>query len=250
MTFRAIEVTSGKILASTTFNVAKFDYTSVSKPFGASIAIESEHMDGKPAASPSKATNRALPAQVGVTVAPLAIIKNKSLCVVKGQWSIDSGTLTPTSSRAVFGLPVEIAGSYAMDLEVFRSQGSEVIFLVLPVAKRQVYLELSSQRGKVNALSFVNGQHSDINGTASSASLLRNGVWNKVRVNVLVNGDSATVSCDIDQKSAINWSGDWRDLSTDQNWIPRRQDQIGIASVDPDVKFRCISVNGDVKPLQ
>lgn len=156
----------------------------------------------------------------------------------RGTWEVTDGELVPRSSRAILSLPVSPKENYKLSLELYRASGNEVVLFTLPVAKRQVYIELSCHRGRYNAMSFVKGRHSDNNGTASSNSMLKNGEWNRIDLGVTVDGDNCNISCSINDKQAVQWQGEWRDLGIDGNWGPASETQIGLASVDPGVRFR------------
>lgn len=186
---------------------------------------------------PSDPTEPPKPPQ-RVVIDILQTIADPTSHAKKGTWQITNGELVPTSSRGIFSLPVRPSGSYQCEFEFFRASGNEVIIVTLPVAKRQVYIELSCQGGACNAMSFIKGRHSDNNGTASNASRIRNGEWNSVKNEVDIDGENCSIICKVNNKVALDWSGEWRDLGIDGNWGPNREDELGLASVDPGVRFR------------
>lgn len=239
LSIRTVDVASGKVTFGSTVQLSSFDFTPAPEPSDLGLGSTS------PVEPKGNASD---PPIAGATIDLIKLVRNPRDHVVKGSWQVSNDILANGAARSVIGFPVEVTGSYELTFELMRTRGDDVIFITLPVAKRNVYFEISSEHGGYHGLSFIDGVHSSSNGSARRPGRIENGNWHKVKVRVTLNGDRCTINATINGEKSVSWAGDPADLGADKNWTPPSKSQIGVATADARIELRKMEVKGAIRP--
>lgn len=243
VSFRSVDVTSGRVTFATTLKLTSFDATEVVDP--SDVFRTNQPPSSTPHANEGPVPNAAV--EFAGRVEPLKAMKNPRDYVVRGDWILANDVLSNTSNRAVIGLPVQVTGSYELSFELNRASGDEVIFVTLPIGKRNVYLDLSSDSGAYHGLSFIGGAHSSTNGTARRPGRLENGTWHKITIRVKVNGENGSIESFAGKDKLVSWAGEIADCGTDGNWTPASKTQVGFATANARIRIQKIEIKGSAR---
>jgi hypothetical protein len=131
---------------------------------------------------------------------------------VKGNWSRSGSELSCEPVHlARISLPVVIDGAYDLEVEFTRTDGTDSVDTVIPIASHQCCVKLSGWHGKVSGLDSVDGQRADQAGnpTVVRPGMLENGHRYRLLVRVrLPSPDQASIDVLLDGKRCLpHWQG-------------------------------------------
>ncbi len=191
--------------------------------------------------------------QTVVDVLPLVDIDAH---VRAGTWSkTDDGlTANVTEEKAICVLPYELKNDYEFNCEFTRESGTDVVGVVLPLAKKQVFLELSGWSGQTHGLSRINnvGTLAESNPTAVRPGELNNGKRYEVTANVQLKGDQVAVKVRLDGEALIDWSGTLDEIEANIAYNIQSNSRIAIAASKSVTTFHSITLRhgvGQGKPV-
>ncbi len=134
-------------------------------------------------------------------------------------------------------LPVIVEGSYQLEVQFTRSEGTDMVAVLLPGGPQGSALVLSDRGGKLSGIDRIDGRDLADNRTCRRPGTLQNGRRYTVLVEVKQEGDLAGVAVLIDGKPYIEWSGRRTSLGIRSDMRlpdPRRP---GLAAADNCVTF-------------
>ena len=137
---------------------------------------------------------------------------------IAGKWQCASGKIKAEKSNyAQLVLPVQVFGSYELEVHLSRYRDERRTALLLPVGTNRCTLLLSDQRYRLIGLARVAGRPLQENSTSVPLSL-KDGQKHIVQVRVQVYENLATIEVDLDGKSSIRWAGFVSDLHCYRTW--------------------------------
>jgi hypothetical protein len=161
---------------------------------------------------------------------------------VSGEWrATEQGVTTAKGFRSRIMLPVRIEGDYDLLLRFTRQEGSDTVFVVLPVQSQWCGVVVSSWGGAWSGLELIDGEevksHSN-NPTAKRPSLLTNGREYTLLVKVRTQERLLTIEASLDDSPLFRWQGNPSSLSFfgDGN-LPQPQ-RIGVGANNSQVTFQ------------
>ena len=158
-------------------------------------------------------------------------------------------------ASALCVMPYELSGNYQLDFEFTRMRGEDVVGVILPLGKGQVFFELSGWSGAAHGLSRINksSTRSDENPTSVRPGELENGRRYRVSVSVQRKQGGVSITGSLDGASLFDWSGGFDDIEPNIAFsIPNRL-RPALASSRSKVVFHSLSVlhdSGDGKPIE
>ena len=165
---------------------------------------------------------------------------------LRGNWQRTKSGLQADArdTSATCVLPFEVTGSYDMEFEFTRTSGDDVVGVILPLERTQVFFELSGWAGAAHGLSRINkaGTRSDENPTAVKPGRLENGKRYRASVSVRPDGDRISIDASLDDDSLIRWSGSFDDIEPNLAFnIPNRS-RPALATSRSKVVFHSFSI--------
>ncbi len=129
---------------------------------------------------------------------------------VRSVWSRNEDGITGARSHAaLLMIPVEIRGSYQLDVTFTRNEGSDLVSVVLPVGDRGCSALFSAAGGSVGCIDRIDGD----NDTIRRPCRLTNGKRYSVTCQVQLRGHLAAIRVLLDGQPYFEWTGDQRRLS-------------------------------------
>jgi hypothetical protein len=163
-------------------------------------------------------------------------------------WKIRDGNLVTTGgSNSRVSLPVAPAGSYEMEIDFERTRGEHGVFFVLPVGASGVGCLLS------HATDGLRLENTRPAAPKFALPKLINGQTYTIHFRVLVAGDQADVSVELNGKPCANWSGPQSALSVPDWCRPKDPRCPGLGGTYIEVVFKSIRLRmltGTVKMLR
>lgn len=169
---------------------------------------------------PPPATNP-LPAVIAGPSEPIDLFSLVDLekDVVGGVWLRErDGWLSaagPGGSKLVF--PCVPTGSYQLEIDFTRQQGTECLAIGLPTPVSRVLLVISGHGRQVSGIGLIRGRTLDNNGTERDGRL-ENGRRYTLTVRMLVRGEEVSIECDMDGAEYLRWRGPAAHLGDYPDW--------------------------------
>jgi serine/threonine protein kinase len=167
---------------------------------------------------------------------------------VAGMWKREGRDLVvEPSDVAHLVIPVEVRGSYDLQVQFTRTQGQCDVTVFLPVglAAHQCLLLLSAWAGQVSALTFVDGKDSndESNPSAVRPGVLQNDRRYTVDVQVRVRSDDvARIDVLLDGRPYMRWEGAAASLSVPEYYSVGNPSALGLGSHLGNVLFHEIKL--------
>jgi len=159
---------------------------------------------------------------------------------VIGKWERSPQGIAATAepARAICEIPYDLAANYRLDFEFTRETGSDVVGIVLPLGKTQVFLELSGWEGEVHGLSRIGGStKQESNPTSTSPGTLENGKKYQARVEVESSGEDVSIEVVLNGKELIDWSGVFADIEPNIVFRTKSNQRLALATGESNTTF-------------
>jgi len=183
-------------------------------------------------------------AQDRVAVDLLARVKPQQHSL-RGDWTKTDNGLRASGgqSPSLCVVPYNLDGAYELKFEFTRRSGTDLVGMVLPLQQTQVFLEFSAWSGEAHGLSRVRSSSSrdQANPTSVMPGTLVNGRRYRAAATVRPDGKNVTIRVALDDKSLIDWSGPFKELSPNLAFnIPSRQ-RLALAASRSTVDFHTLT---------
>ncbi len=172
---------------------------------------------------------------------------------VNGTWERQGDSLANTGGgdARTLMLPVEVTGSYELEVRFARTAGRDSVDVILPVGSAQPLLVLSGILGVAHGLEFINGKNCADNETSVKPGALQNNRVYSLHIRVSLEKDLAQVQAELDGSPLISWRGPVSAFSS--TWKLPRQNTIGLASWASNVVYHSVRLrmlSGEARPLR
>lgn len=141
---------------------------------------------------------------------------------VSGPWERNGDKLIgmpepdpPFTSRA--RLPVNVEGSYDLEVEFARAEGNGAVALNLPVGTHQCSLIFSHQYN-VHGIELIDGESVHANRTTRRPGILVNDHLYLAQVSVRLQGEQSQITVYLDSEPCTNWTGSPHALDLHKSW--------------------------------
>jgi hypothetical protein len=162
---------------------------------------------------------------------------------VRSVWSRNENGITATRSHAaLLMIPVEIRGSYQLDVTFTRNAGSDIVGLVLPVGDHGCMVLFSAAGGAAGGIALIDGKSIGENGTARKPCRLANGKQYRIACQVQLRGTLAAIRVFLDGQAYFEWTGDHRRLSIDRLKSVPRHRHVGLYTHDSQTTFHSVQL--------
>ncbi|MEN6497953.1 MAG: hypothetical protein ABFD16_26945 [Thermoguttaceae bacterium] len=168
-----------------------------------------------------------------------------------GDWSRQAegivGALSmKDSANPRLALPVEIDGSYDLEVELTRNERDLTAGVILPVGRRRVALRFDCRNfgTPISGLEPINGQSAMRNPTARTGAAFVTGQRALVAIQVRVDARRASISTQIDGKPFLQWEGPLEMLnrSPQRQWSLPGENPLGLSCNFCKVTFHSVRV--------
>jgi hypothetical protein len=146
-------------------------------------------------------------------------------------WRADELGISRRSRHARFMIPLALVGSYDFDVRFTLGDNSE-LEVALPVGDRSATVVVNGWRGTTSGLSSVDGRGADDNATTVRHPPLAPGQKHRIEFRVDVQGDSASIEIDVDQRKFIRWTGRPAALTPALDWRMPDPNALGVGGFD------------------
>lgn len=155
---------------------------------------------------------------------------------VNQSWTRDgSDVVSPNAYAALLKIPVTIDGGYDATLEFTRTDGHELVGLVLPVGDHYCDVLLSIEGGAYGGISRVRNQDVIVR-----PSPLSNNERHALRARVVIDGENVAIETAVDGKPFARWQGAASDLSVaDVRQLPQ-PGHLGLYAHEAKVEFHAL----------
>jgi len=163
---------------------------------------------------------------------------------VKGNWARDGSTLaiTEKAENGRIVVPVVPAGSYHLQCEFVRTDGTYDVFWCLPVGPSAVGLKCSVGSGLCDGLDLVDGLRLAETPTLAPykavPSRIQTGKAYTLDIDVRCEDEKASIRARLNGEPYLYWSGSPAQLSVHPNWALPRQGVFGLGAWHAEVAFR------------
>lgn len=157
--------------------------------------------------------------------------------VVSGDWSVESNGVRVESGQAArIMVPVIAAGrDYSLEIEFTRNAGNGSVVILLPVGERACGLTLHGWEG-IDGIEVIDGRRANDNATTRS-SFFENQKRYRLRVDVRVEGEDASIHVLVDDEPYLEWRGKASLLATYFHWDLPEPVRPGLGAWDANVTF-------------
>ena len=156
---------------------------------------------------------------------------------VDGAWrQADGQLISPSKPYARLELPAAPKGSYRLESQFTRIQGTCTTFM-LPIGKTGTVLVLGGWNGKVSGLAYVNGRDAQRNETTRDGNYSANQKHTLLAEVRLLPEKKAKLTVMLDGKPYLNWEGPLTALKPDRFWKLHQSGSIGIGSYGSTIVF-------------
>ena len=173
--------------------------------------------------------------------------------VETGKWSRKGkGYVLSASSFGVLTLPVVLDGSYILRLDFLRTEGSDGIFVALPVGSGRCNLNLSGWDGAASGLEWIDDREANANESTLRPGKIENARPHRLIVRVEVKQGEVSVTTSLDGKPYVKWAGKISRLKPAQAWKLGPAGTPAIGAHMSAVEFRSAKLKmlaGKAKPL-
>jgi len=125
-------------------------------------------------------------------------------------------------------LPVQVTGSYELEVRFARTAGWDSVVVILPVGSAQPSLILASMANQFHGLECINGKGCTANETTVKPGALKNNHIYALDMRVVLAKDSAQIHATLDGSPLISWQGPVSALST--GWKIPMRNAVGLGS--------------------
>ena len=205
---------------------------------GAALQKVEAELQAAGAARPPPRPKPAAPGKAGPAAGPIDI-----LAVVDPDTDAVSGSCARQGSAlAIKGrtmVPLVVDGSYELTVKFMRTGGGDTVGIILPVGAKTVLLGLGYYGNIAHGLDQVNGKNGcdPANPTVVRPAGLQNNREYSAHAKVLVEGNQAEISVDLDGKPIINWRGAPSAFTMYEGWRLPQPKRLGLGASNGSALF-------------
>ncbi|MCG8650881.1 MAG: hypothetical protein MI861_13670, partial [Pirellulales bacterium] len=166
--------------------------------------------------------------------------------VIRGDWKREQEGVSVRAGEkpSICSVPYELGDHYVLEMELTRTGGNDAVGVILPLGKRQVFLELSGWQGTAHGLSRVNKSavRETTNPTRSVPGTLGNNERHRVIATVDIDAPDLAIAVELDGKSLIDYRGKLADVEANLAIRTDNRQRPALASSRVDVVFHSLQV--------
>jgi len=160
---------------------------------------------------------------------------------VEGQWKRDDKILAVAPGQwSRLMLPVNLKGSYDLQVDLVRHSGENTLKIFLPVGSTACSLTLSGWQGSASGLGMIDDRFADNNPTTVRPGKLINGRTYRVLAKVRLADENVSISVAVNGTPYIKWTGKQSSLSLPGAWALPQPDRPGLGATDCAVAFHSV----------